>query len=122
MAERGTIPGDIRYTISKMVPDLSTEEQGQWVTEVRTALLNGKYWGPLAHLRRYLIKCQEAGKRPSPLEWARWYIEDEQRERREVLAIAHRQEEAERVKAEEALTPLTEEEVRRREWNSQWLQ
>jgi|SRR5690606_3477569 len=116
------IPPDIRATISRMVPDLAADERTQWVTEVTTALQTAKYWSPLAHLRRYLIKCQEARKRPSPLEWGRWFIEDEQRERREVLAIAHRQEEAERVRAEEALVPMTEEERRRQEWNDQWLQ
>lgn len=68
--------------LRNLVPDLNDSTANEWTTAWNTAHATYRELEPILHLTKYLARCREAKRKPSVTEWLKWFVEDEQKERR----------------------------------------
>lgn len=69
---------------------VATPQQQQSWSDAWTALTAqvDTLWDPNLHLTRYLSRCEETRRSPSPAEWQRWFADDEMDAKRKGAAAA----------------------------------
>lgn len=76
-----------RFAIAAL-GSVTASEQDDWLTAWRTVTSQAVQWDAQGHLTKYLARCKEGKKTPKPTEWVRWWVEDEQAERRKARESA----------------------------------
>lgn len=63
----------------------NTEKQQAWSEAWSALCAQETVWDPSLHLTKYLSRCTEMNRVPSPAEWQRWFAEDEMKAKADLV-------------------------------------